>query len=78
MTKYFIIRSRDQWGSDKYLRINFIGATKLDKPRVTYYNEIDCATKFKTLSEAMNYTNKSKAVGLSILEIKEVYNKEKE
>jgi hypothetical protein len=43
---------------------------------VTYYNEINCATKFETLSEAMNYINKTKAVGLSILEIREVYNKE--
>lgn len=76
MKQYFIIRSRDPWGTDKYLRTNFIGATKLNKPRVTYYNEINCATKFKTLNEAMNYVNKSKAIGLSILEIKEVYNKE--
>ena len=79
MKQYFIIRSRDQWDNDKYLRTNYIGAIEGNhwvKSRVTYYNDIKCATKFETLKEAMNYVNKSKAVGLSILKIEEVYNKE--
>ena len=79
MKQYFIIRSRDQWDNDKYLRTNYIGAIEgnhWSKPRVTYYNEINCATKFETLDEAMSYVRKSKAVGLSILRIEEVYIKE--